>query len=220
MSRILVAGSIPSIAATFRGTPPITMTAISNAANAVATLAAGHATAVGDFVEILSSGWPRLVGRVFRVSAVATNDVTLAGCDTLNVVNFPAGAGAGTARAVATWADLQQVREINVSGGEQQFGQGQYVDSSLQFRWPTNQTPIDVSFGVDDNQTLDFWPHIRASMADLTTRPLRIRDPAGIPRAVGTGIWTFSAAPSMEINEPFRRTISVALANVFTEYST
>ena len=101
MARIIVNGSVPSIAATFRSTA--TITGISNAAAAVASLGAGHGTVVGDFVEIVSSGWSRLVGRVFRVSNVATNDVTLEGCDTTSTATFPAGQGAGTLRAVLTW---------------------------------------------------------------------------------------------------------------------
>lgn len=216
MPRIIVNGSIPSIAATFRTTANIT--GISNAANAVATLAAGHGTVVGDFVEILGSGWSRLVGRVFRVSAVVTNDVTLEGCDTSSTNTFPAGQGAGTLRAILTWTDLQQINELSVTGGEQQFQEGQYIDNPLQFRFPTNQTPIDVSFTVDDDQSMTFWTQVRSAADSLANRPLRIRDAVGIPRAVGTGVWSFSAAPAFAVNQVLKRTINVALAARFTEY--
>lgn len=217
MARIFVNGSTPSIAATFRTTANIT--AITNAANAVATLGAGHSTAVGDFVEIISSGWSRLVGRVFRVSAVATNDVTLEGCDTTSTSIFPAGQGTGSLRAVLTWVDLQQINELTVEGGEQQFQEGQYIDNPLQFRFPTNQTPIDVSFNVDDDQAMTFWTQVRAAAASLANRPIRIRDATGIPRAVGTGVWSFSAAPALAVNQVLKRTINVAMAAQFSEYT-
>lgn len=218
MPRIIVNGSVPSIASTFGTTANIT--AITNAANAVATLGAGHGTVVGDFVEILTSGWSRLVSRVFRVSAVATNDVTLEGCNTAATAVFPAGQGTGTLRRVTAWADLQQVNELNVTGGEQQFQEGQYIDNPLSFRFPTNQSPIDVSFAVDDDQSLAFWTQIRAAADSLVARPLRIRDGAGIPRAVGSGIWTYSAAPAFAVNQVLKRQINVALGAAFTEYAT
>lgn len=218
MARIIVNGSTPSIAATFRVVA--NMTAITNGANAVATLDAAHGTVVGDMLEIVSSGWPTLVGRVFRVSAVATNDVTLEGCDTTSTAIFPAGQGAGTVRAVLTWSDLQQINELGVEGGVQQFETGQYIDNPLQFRYPSNQTPIDVSFDVDDDQLLAFWTQIRAAAAALANRPVRLRDSTGIPRLVGVGIWTFSAAPALAKNGVYKRTINIALANRFTEYST
>jgi hypothetical protein len=218
MARIIVNGSVPSIAATFRTAANIT--AISNANPAVATLAAAHGTVVGDYVEILSSGWSRAVGRVFRVSNVATNDVTLEGFDASSTATFPAGQGAGQLRAVITWADLQQINELNVTGGEQQFQEGQYIDNPLQFRFPTNQTPIDVSFNVDDDQSMSFWTQVRAAAASLFNRPIRIRDANGIPRAVGTGVWSYSAAPALAVNQVLKRTINVAMAAQFTEYST
>jgi hypothetical protein len=217
MARIFVNGSTPSIANTFRTSANIT--AISNAANAVATLAAGHGTVIGDFVEILTSGWSRLVGRVFRVSAVSTNDVTLEGCDTTSTSRFPAGQGGGSLRAVLTWSDLQQVNEINVEGGEQQFQEGQYIDNPLQFRFPTNQTPIDVNFNVDDDQTLVYWGQVRAAADSTLARPLRIRDANGVPRAVGSGVWSYSAAPAFAVNNVLKRTINIALSAQFTEYN-
>lgn len=218
MPRIIVNGSVPSIANTFRSVA--TITGISNAVNAVATMGAGHATVVGDFVEILTSGWAALVGRVFRVSAVATNDVTLEGCDTSSTALFPAGQGAGTARAVLTWTDLQQVNNLTTSGGEQQTETGQYINDPMQFRFPTNLTPIDVTISLDDDQSMPFWVPVRAAVAALSPRPIRLRDGVGIPRSVGTGIWTMSAAAAGEVNSVWKRTIVVLMSNRFTEYTT
>ena len=71
------------------------MTAITNANPAVATLAGGHSVVVNDFIE-LTSGWDLANGRIFRVSAVATNDVTLEGFNATDTSKYPAGTGTGT----------------------------------------------------------------------------------------------------------------------------
>lgn len=217
MARIFVNGSVPSIANTFRTTANIT--AISNGANAVAQLAAGHATAVGDFVEILTSGWSLLVGRVFRVSAVATNDVTLEGCDTTSTSRFPAGQGAGTLRAVLTWTDLQQINEMTIEGGEQQFQNYQYIEQTLESRYPTNLSALTASFNVDDDQSMAYWTPVKAARDSLAARPLRVRDAAGVPRLVGSGLWTISAAPVLASNSVYKRTITLPMLNVFSEYT-
>lgn len=217
MARISVNGSIPYIAATYRATTNIS--ALSNAASAVATLGAGHGTVVGEYLEILSSGWSKAVGRVFRVSAVSTNDVTLEGFDTSSTSNYPAGQGTGTARVAQTWAQLQQINEIDITGGEQQFEEGQYIDNPLKFRYPTNKSAIDISFMVDDDQSLSYWTQIKASQAALSNSAFRLTDASGIPRVVCTGIWTYSAGPEAKINNVLKRTINVAAAAALTEYT-
>ena len=219
MSRKLVNGTIPSIGATFGTSTNIT--AITNATAAVATFAAGHGITVGDSVEITSSGWPKLANRVFRASAVSTNDITLEKADTSSTTDYPAGQGAGTGRRIITWAAIQQVNAdgLTVDGGEQQFKEGQYIDSSLQFRFPTLKTPINAAMVVDDDQTLTYWTTVRAAEAALTNYPFRLAYPNGTGFAVGTGIWTVSAAPAMTGNDVQKRTINVAMASLFTEYT-
>lgn len=217
--RKLVNGTIPSIGATFGAATAIT--GITNASPAVATFAGGHGITVGDYVEIQASGWPQLAGRVYRASAVSTNDITLLGLDATSTALYPAGAGAGTGRRIITWAAISQVNadQLTVDGGEQQFAEGQYIDSSLQFRYPTLKTPINASMGVDDDQTLGYWTTVRAAEAALTNYPIRFAYPGGGGFAVGTGIWTVSAAPAMVGNSVQKRTINCALASLFTEYA-
>lgn len=220
MARKLVNGTIPAIGATFGTSTNIT--AITNASAAVATFAAGHGIVVGDYVEITASGWPLLAGRVFRASAVSTNDITLLGADTSSTTLYPAGAGAGsTGRRIITWAAIQQVNAdgIKVDGGDQQFTEGQYIDATLQFRYPTLKTPINAEMVVDDDQSLSYWSTVRAAEAALVNQPFRLQYPGGTGFAVGTGIWTVSAAPALTGNSVQKRTINVALASLFTEYT-
>lgn len=220
MARKLVNGTIPAIGATF-GTAT-NITGITNASPAVATFASGHGIVVGDYVEITASGWPLAANRVFRASVVAADVITLAGLDATSTTLYPAGAAAGsTGRRIITWAALQQVNAdgLTVDGGEQQFTEGQYIDSSLQFRFPTLKTPINAAMVVDDDQALSYWTTVRAAEAALTNYPVRFQYPGGGGFAVGTGIWTVSAAPALAGNQVQKRTINCALAGLFTEYT-
>lgn len=223
MARKLVNGTVPSIGATFGTVTNIT--GISNAASAVFSFSAGHGITVGDYFEVLSNGWPQLAGRVFRASAVSTNDITVAGLNTTSTTEYPAAQGSGTGRRVVTWAAIQQVNAdgLTVAGGEQQFLTGQYIDSSLEFRVPVNKSAIDLTMVVDDDQTLSYWTTVRAAEVAGgagTNYPLKLTYPGGGGNAVGAGIWTVSAAPAMQGNNVQKRTIGVAMASVFSEYTT
>lgn len=217
MARKLTNGTVPAIGATFGTTTAITGT--TNANPAVATFAAGHGLVTGEYVEIVSHDWPQLVGRVFRTS-VSTNAVTLVGLDASNATLYPAG-GTGTGRRIITWANIQQVNAdgITVDGGEQQFLEGQYIDSNLQFRIPTLKTAINAAMVVDDDQSLTYWTTVRAAEVAQTNYPIRLQYPGGGGFAVGTGIWTVSAAPAISGNNVQKRTIGCALASLFTEYT-
>ena len=91
-------GATVAIASTYGAA--VNMTAITNANPAVATLAAAHGVVVGEFVEVTTSGWGRIQGRLFRVSAVSTNDVTLEGLNTTSTAAYPALGGTGTVRRI------------------------------------------------------------------------------------------------------------------------
>ena len=95
MAITLATGTQVAIASTY-GTAS-NVTAATNAAECVLTVAAGHGIVVGDFVEF-TSGWDLATGRIFRVKTVATNDVTLEGFNTTSTTNFPAGTGTGTVK--------------------------------------------------------------------------------------------------------------------------
>lgn len=218
MARIVVNGSKMQIATGYQ--TAFTITETSNANPAVATLSASHGVVVGDYVEITSHDWPSLIGRVFRVSAVSVNDVTLEGLNTSDTAKFPAAGGAGGGREVSGWSDVAQINELTVAGGEQQFAEGQYLDSALQFRYPTVKSAVTVTVNVDDDQSLGFWTHVKASESALSNRAFRLIDNASIPRIVATGIWMRSAAPAVSVNGVFKRQVSISVTSDVTEYAT
>lgn len=94
-----------------------TMSALTNADPAVATLEGGHGIATGEFFE-MSSGWSRLHERVFKAGTVATNDVPVLGQNTTDTSKYPPGSGTGTVREITTFTDVAGVLGFTTEGGE------------------------------------------------------------------------------------------------------
>lgn len=218
MARKLVSGTIPAIGATFGTSTAIS--AATNAASCVFTFASGHGITIGDYFEVTALGWPLGANRVFRASAVSTNDITALNFNTSDLAKYPAGAGVGFGRRIITWAAIQQANkdQVTTTGGDQNFEQGQYIDTDLQHEYPTNKNPIRVTFVVDDDQSMTYWTTVRAAEDALTSYPIRLAYPGGSGFAVGTGVWTVSAAPDVS-GFVQKRTITVAMQNKFTEYT-
>ena len=118
MAITLATGTQVAIASTY-GTS-VAMSAITNASEAVATLAAAHGVVVGDFLEV-TSGWDLLTGRLVRVKTVVTNDVTFEAINTSSVTNYPAGTGVGSIRRITAWTSITQIQGLSTSGGDQSF---------------------------------------------------------------------------------------------------
>ena len=213
--RKLATGTRPYIGATFGTSTAIT--GITNATTPVFTFASGHGITVNDYFEVTDSGWSELSNRVLKATAVSTNDVTAVGVDTSSVTVFPAAGGAGTGRKISTWVEIQQALadQIQISGGEQGFGQGRYIQNRLSYEFPTEQAPLRAQFVVDEDQSLAYWTPVKASFNGLANYPIRFNFPGG-DVAVGTGIWTISAGSDIS-NFIRRRTILVAMAAVFSE---
>ena len=96
MAAVVADGTIVAIATTYGSSK--TMSAVTNANPAVATLESSHGVSVNDIME-MSSGWPDLDDKILRASVVNTNDVTLEGFSTSNTTKFPASSGVGTERS-------------------------------------------------------------------------------------------------------------------------
>lgn len=146
---------------------PKTLTAISNAVEAVCTSAA-HGLVVGDLI-VLTSGWPRLDGRVFRVKTVTAPDgFTLEGtsANTTSTTLFPAGGGIGAFVKVTTWVEVTKVLRNESSGGAAKKVAYRYLEAD-------NEQELNDGFSAV-SRTLDLdadaigTPGYKA-LADLTT---------------------------------------------------
>jgi hypothetical protein len=200
-------GAIVAIAASYGASK--TMSVLTNANPAVATLEASHGVIVSDILEV-TSGWSRLTDKIVRVSAVSVNDVTLEGIDTSLTSIYPAGTGTGTVREILTWTQLSQVLSSSSSGGEQQFLEYQLLESDAQKRIPTTKSAAGISFSVADDPTLAGY--ILASQAndDRLPRAVRITLPSGAKLFYNAYI-SLNKTPSLSVNEIMAVEVTLSL---------
>ena len=111
----LINGAKYAISATLAAAAPIT--AISNAAQAVATAAALPAM---DSVVLINSGWPTLNGKAVKVTASGAGNFTMGNVNTVSVAEYPAGEGVPASYQVASaFFSLSKIVGVEKSGGEQ-----------------------------------------------------------------------------------------------------
>lgn len=216
MSITLATGTALSIASTY-GTA-VNMTALTNAAEAVATLAVGHGVVVGDFLEV-TSGWDLLNSRIVRAKTVATNDITFEGINTVSTSNYPAGTGTGTIRRITAWTNIQQVQSFDTSGGDLNFADITTIVDRTQKQVPTTRSPQQLSMTVFDDATLAGQIAVQAASDASTTAAFRIVFPNG-SRMVINGYWSIGSAPSVAVNAPLTNTIGFSAVALATRYAT
>ena len=216
MSITLATGTQVAIASTY-GTA-VTMSALTNASAAVATLAASHGVVVGDFLEI-TSGWDLLNGRIARVSAVATNDITLESIDTSSTSRYPAGTGAGSIRRIGAWTTISQITAaISVSGGEQQFASITTLTDKTEKQIPTTRSPVQVTLPVYDDPALGWYSVVRTASESATNAGVRMIFP-NASRLVANAYWSLQQVPTIE-DSTLRSSISVSFLADPTRYAT
>lgn len=217
MARTPVNGLVVSIGSTFGSTKA--MSAITNASSAVATLEAAHGFTTGDIMEIVTSGWPRLAGRVARVSNVATNDVTI-NINTSNTTDFPTGTGAGTVREITAWTNVGQILNdsFTSSGGEQQYASFQYLDQDDQIEEPTSRAAGRIEFTIHDDINAAGQVLLESLSASLAVTPFKFTARDG-STWFGAGRFSMGVAPQFTGNQNVSRRVSISLASpVLTPY--
>ncbi len=138
-------GTIHSVATALAAAK--TISAISNAAEAVVSSTA-HGYSNGDIV-IIYSGWGRLNFRAFRVKSVLTDSFVLEGANTTNTDLFSAGAGAGSARKVTTWVDLDRTMNHSSSGGDSKVVNVKFLESDVEIVLNDGFNAVQRTFDMD-----------------------------------------------------------------------
>lgn len=192
------------------------ITAITNAAEAVATFSAGHGFVVGDILEI-TSGWGLLNGRLARVKTVATNDITLETIDTTNVSKYPAGSGTGTGRKVSTWQQLSQVQTPAFNGGDQQYVDVSTMDDLIDKQAPTSRSALALKLTVFDDPSLAYYSTLTSAQNTLTPVGLRVVSPTG-PKLYGNAYWTIAPTPVYARNQPVTLSVDLTFSAPITRY--
>lgn len=176
------------------------ITAISNANPAVAS--STTPPAAGSIV-IIKSNWSELNDTVARVGAVvAGTSFELEGVNTTDLTRFPAGEGAGTHEAVSSFVSLSQVRDVDQSGGEQQFYTYQNVEdaSSRQRQDPTFKNPMVMRVDMAYDPALPWFPVL--DTLDRAREPVVLREilPGG-DTIYYFGMLSFNKVPTKRVNE-------------------
>jgi len=192
----------------------ITLTAVSNASEAVAT--ATNTLAAGDLVEY-TGGWSQASNRVFRVKAPSGTQFTLEGLDTSDTSLFPVGAGVGSVRKITTRVPIAQVTAADISGGD-----GKTVNV------PLLDTSVDVTLPDGFNATA-----LTLTIADEISRPHHaalkaISDGVKIAALIGTlpggglllysGYCSFNENPSLSKGSVMAVKATFSLLNKVVRY--
>jgi hypothetical protein len=216
MAITLATGTQVAYASTFGS--QFTVSAITNANPAVATLSAAHGVVVGDLIDI-TSGWDLLNRRVVRVSAVATNDVTLEGINTLDTSLYPAGSGTGTGREITAWTSITQVQGIETSGGDLSFADITTIVDRTQKQIPTTRSPQQITLTVFDDPALGYYAGLVAVADANTVTPMRIVFPGG-SRLLANGYWSVQKNPAINVNAPLTAQIGFSSVADPVRYAT
>lgn len=218
MAVINAAGSVFAIAATF--TAAATVTAATNATSSVVT-AAGHGASVGDYVEIVTgANWGRGERRVFRVSVVATNDITLEGFDTSSTALFvAAGFVGGTLRRVATWTNLSQITpEIEWSGGDLETANSTFLEDVVTKSVPVRRGAETLGLPFFFDPSLAWLATVRTASLLNEYRPFRMTTP-GSQKVLLSGLVNLKETPNIS-DSTLRSRIDVLGQAQATVYAT
>jgi hypothetical protein len=216
MAITLATGTQLAIATTYAASS--NMTAITNATEAVATLAAAHGVVVGDFLEV-TSGWDLLNSRIVRAKTVATNDVTFEGINTSSTSNYPAGTGTGTIRRITAWTSITQVQSFDTSGGDLNFADITTIVDKTQKQVPTTRSAQTLSMTVFDDTALAGQIAVQAASDANAATGFRIVFP-NASRMVINGYYSIGASPNVAVNAPLTNTISFSAVAQATRYAT
>ena len=216
MAITLATGTIAAIASTYATSK--TMSAITNAAEAVATLEGSHGVVQGDYIEV-TSGWDRLNNRIVRVKSVATNDIVLESINTTSTTNYPAGTGAGTVRRITAWTNLSQITSgISVAGGDINFADVTTIVDTVQKQIPTTRSPVSVKLPFYDDPSLSWYSIVNGVADSATATGFRMSFPNG-SKLVSNSYWSIQTVPTIE-DSTLRGTVDVAFAAPPVRYST
>lgn len=158
-----------------------TMSAITNASEAVATLEASHGVIENDIL-VVTSGWLKLNKRIVRADSVSSNDVTLEDINTASTSRFPAGSGIGSIKEVPSngWTQLPYIKDFQGSGGEQQTVTEEFLDSDDQYEFFTSRTPRRYNCGIAyQGPSATHFPLLVTASENKTETPFRIVFPDG-----------------------------------------
>jgi hypothetical protein len=174
MAYSLPNGARLHLGATF-GTP-LVVTAATNAAQAVLSVAAHGLAAKAEF--IFKSAWEDANDRVFRVANPTTGNFEVEGLDTSNTSLFEPGGGVAII-PILSWVEIQQVLNPSTSGGDPKFATVEPLARKNAIQIPAGFNPMSLTIPIGDDPTLLGYKALKAASDNQDLRPLRTRKPNG-----------------------------------------
>ncbi|WP_085600434.1 MULTISPECIES: phage tail protein [unclassified Pseudomonas] len=197
--------------------PPLAFTAITNAAEAVASVVAADLD-VGDIV-LLTSGWSKLDNKVVRVKAATATAITLEGIDTTDTQLFPAGNGAGLIKKILSWVLIPQVTDLAFSGGEQNYLDVVFLEDDQGKQIPTDKSAASMTLTIADDPAQPFNSVLMSADSGKKVQAARLNLPGNDTLLYGA-YTSFSKQPAVSRNNLLTRTVSLALQSEPTRYLT
>jgi hypothetical protein len=188
-----------------------TMSVVTNANPAVATLGASHGVSPGDIIEV-TSGWSRLNGKIVKAGTVVTNDVQLLGINSTDTTKYPVGAGIGSIREISGWTQLSQILTSASSGGDQQFITYQFLEDDAEKRLPSNKAAAGLEFTIANDPTLAGYILAEAANDDRLPRAIRIVLPNAATIFYNAYI-SLNKTPTLNVNALMSNQVTLSLVN-------
>lgn len=126
-----------------------TVTAVTNAAPAVAT-ATAHGFVDADPV-LFNSGWQDAASTVFEVDQLTVDTFGITGLDATDTSVYASGSGGGTVQKISTWVEIPQILTAGTNGGGIKYGTVDPLGSRQATKQPIGFEAIgvDIKLGYD-----------------------------------------------------------------------
>lgn len=207
--------SIVSIASGYSAAK--TVTALSNASEAVAT-AAAHGLAVGDYIEV-TSGWPGINSRIVRVKTVgSTGQFTMEGIDTTDTNKYPTGAGIGSVRKITGWTPIQQILSIESQGGDQNYWEYQFLEDDTQKRLKTFKSAQGLNLSIGDDPSLTGYLALVTANDDGNSRAFKVVLPNGSILLYQMDV-SINKTPTLTVNQGMAVSAALSLVSDVVRYA-
>lgn len=191
------------------------ITAITNANPPLATCTA-HGLNTGDFI-VLTTGWGEFNERVFKIESASADTFKILGVDARNTTKFPAGQGVGSFQKVNAWAQIQQILNVNFSGGEQQYATYSFLEENFERQIPTSVSARSVTFSIGDDPSLAGYIAAKNASETRSQTPLRIDLKSG-EVITYYGYAALNEVPNLEKNNVMAVNLAYALSSQPVRY--
>ncbi|QGH76715.1 hypothetical protein [Escherichia phage BEK3] len=188
----------------------VAVTAISNAASPVLTVADSSGIEVGNHLLFTASSSTLLADKHVRVTAVTGTSITVEGIDTSNTTKFPAGL-TGEVVKIISWFEVPCVQDVSTDGGEQQFVNFQCLSDDREQQIPTYKSAVTNTFTFAHEYTNPVYPVLRNYDESGQVVAIHLYVPRAQEMRLQSGTIAFNDTPTIGVNEIETVSISVSI---------